>query len=299
MRLVHLTDPHLSSLDSEGFWRLRGKRRSGYLSWRKNRSKRYLPEVLNRLTDAVRAERADRILVTGDLLQIGLENEVAQATQWLTRLGSAEQVVLIPGNHDVYAKGSADSLSRAWSDYLFPAGCPDGANLESCFPVVRKLGSISLIGLSTACVTPIFMASGSLGSGQLHKLSNLLKQAASEGQLVCLLIHHPPLPGMTNFRKALADANALESVMQPYPPALIFHGHLHHNREQLWGESHIYCTASSSSISDASFRVVDIEDKGEFWALRQELKSIVVNEGGELDFATVDEQSWQTYKATG
>ena len=63
------------------------------------------------------------------------------------------------------------------------------------FPVVRKLGKLSLIGLSTACVTPVFMATGKLGEAQLQRLDGLLQQAADEGQMVVLLIHHPPLPG--------------------------------------------------------------------------------------------------------
>ncbi len=97
------------------------------------------------------------------------------------------------------------------------------------FPVVRKLGKLSLIGLSTACVTPVFMASGKLGNEQLQRLDKLLQQAVTEGQMVVLLIHHPPLPGMTNWRKALVDASALQAVLEHHPPLLIFYGHLHHN----------------------------------------------------------------------
>jgi 3',5'-cyclic AMP phosphodiesterase CpdA len=296
MRLVHLTDPHLSSLDGEKFSKLRGKRWSGYLSWKKNRRKRYLPSVLSRLTEAVRAEAADQILLTGDLIQIGLETEIVQATEWLTELGPAEKVMLVPGNHDIYAQGSADMVHHAWSEYLFQGDQPGSAENVAQFPVERRLGKLSLIGVSTACVTPVFMASGSLGETQLNKLSGLLKKATDEGQLVCLLIHHPPLPGMTHWRKALSDADALKSVLERYPPALTFHGHLHHNREYQWDESHIYCTAAASSAADASYRVIDIEDKGDFWAFRMMLKSIATEPVDKPGFVTIDEQSWQISK---
>jgi 3',5'-cyclic AMP phosphodiesterase CpdA len=296
MRLVHLTDPHLSSLDGEKFSKLRGKRWSGYLSWRKNRRKHYLPAVLNRLTEAVRAEAADQILLTGDLIQIGLETEVAQATEWLTELGPAEKVMLVPGNHDIYAQGSADVVYRAWSEYLFQGAQPGPAENTAQFPVERRLGKLSLIGVSTACVTPVFMASGSLGETQLNKLSEMLKQATDEGQLVCLLIHHPPLPGMTHWRKALSDADALQCVLERHPPALTFHGHLHHNRGYQSGESHIYCTAAASSAADASYRVIDIEDKGDHWAFRMMLKSIAIDPEDKPGFVTVDDQSWQRSK---
>ena len=297
MRLVHMTDPHLSTLDGEKLSTLRGKRWSGYLSWRKNRRKHYLPVVLNKLVDAIRAENADQILLTGDLVHIGLGTEIVQAAEWLNTLGPAGQVMLVPGNHDIYGKGSADSVSHAWSDYLFQsAQSPGSAQLADQFPVVRKFGKLSLIGLSTGCVTPIFMASGKLGEEQLQRLDVLLQQAAAEDQMVVLLIHHPPLSGMTDWRKALTDATALQAVLQRHPPLLIFYGHLHHNHEQHWGETRIFCTAAASSVSDASYRVIDIEDREDCWAFRMSLKSVSLESGGELEFATIDDQSWQVPK---
>ena len=292
IRLVHLTDPHLGDLDGVKFSDLRGKRWSGYVSWHKNRRRKYLPAVLERLSAAVKAEDANQVLLTGDLAQIGLGQEIEQAAQWLRELGPAEQVMLVPGNHDIYARGSAEEVHRIWAKYLFHGLDPS----RHAFPVVRKLGGLSLIGLSTACVTPVFMASGKLGDWQLDMLTELLEQAVSEQQLVCLLIHHPPLPGMTNWRKGLADAGELQMVLEQFPPMLIFHGHLHHNREQQWGDSRIYCTSAASSISDASYRVIDIEDHGEFRTFHMTLKSVAMESGGDLGFVTVDEQSWQLHK---
>ena len=297
MRLVHLTDPHLSTLDGEKLLSLRGKRWSGYLSWRKNRRNHFLPAVLNNLVDAVRAENADQILLTGDLVHIGLGSEITQAAEWLTTLGSAGKVMLVPGNHDIYSKGSAEAVLQTWSDYLFqPAHGSETEPLAGQFPVVRKLGKLSLIGVSTGCVTPVFMATGKLGNEQLERLSELLQQAASEGQMVALLIHHPPLPGMTIWRKALVDAAALEAVLKQYPPSLIFYGHLHYNRDQQWGDSRIYCTASASSVSDASYRVIDIDDGDNDRSFRMNLKSLSIEAGAKPAFVTIDEQSWQVPK---
>jgi 3',5'-cyclic AMP phosphodiesterase CpdA len=289
MRLVHLTDPHLSSLDGVRLTDLRGKRWSGYLSWLKNRRKKYLPAVLEQLTAAVCSEDADQILLTGDLVHIGLETEIEQAARWLTTLGPPEQVVLVPGNHDSYASDSARRYEAHWRDYLFVQGVRGSRG----FPVVRKLGGLDLIGLSTACVTPVFMASGELGAVQLGKLETLLAKAGREKRPVVLLIHHPPLPGMTSARKGLRDARKLQAVLERFPPLLVFHGHLHHNREYLWGNSRIYCTAAASRASDASYRVIDIEDHQGVRSVHMVLKSITVDECGRLVFATVDEQSWQ------
>ena len=293
MRIVHLTDPHLSSLDGERFLNLRGKRWSGYLSWKKNRRKKFLPAVLDKLVDSVKAENADQILLTGDLIQIGLDSEITQATDWLSTLGPPEQVMLVPGNHDTYARGSTDAVFREWSEFLFHGNQRQSTESRNEFPVLRKHGKISFIGLSTACVTPVFMATGTLGDAQLKCLAALLEQAAGEGQLVCLLIHHPPLPGMTKWRKALTDAQALHAVLERYPPPVILHGHLHHNREVQWGDSRIYCTTAASSASDASYRVIDIEQRGDSWEFHMTLKSCALENVNEFQFAVVDEQRWQ------
>lgn len=290
MRLIHLTDPHLSNLEGLKLSELRGKRWSGYASWRKNRSKKYLPAVLKKLCAAVKTENADQILLTGDLVQIGLPGEISQAAEWLVSLGPADRVMLVPGNHDVYTRESAAAIYESWAEYLFQ----DGATGH--FPVMRKLGKLSLIGLSTAIASPLFMATGKLESAQLEELARLLEAAAAEQQLTCLLVHHPPLPGMAIWRKALSNSQALQDVLELFPPALMFHGHLHHNREYLWGDSRIYCTAAASSASDASYRVIDIEDDDEYWSLRMVLKSIAIESPDELGFLTVDEQTWQVRK---
>jgi len=290
MRLIHLTDPHLSSLDGVKLSMLWGKRWSGYLSWCKNRQKQYLPAVLEKLCAAVKAEKADQILLTGDLIQIGLQSEVQQAADWLAGLAPPDQIMLVPGNHDIYARGSAVAVGDAWAEYLYHGEQPGR------FPVLRKLGKLSLIGLSTACVSPVFMATGKLDSDQLGELARLLETARAEQQLTVLLIHHPPLPGMADWRKALVNAQALQDVLDGCVPALILHGHLHHNREQQWGDSRIFCTAAASSISDASYRVIDIEDDGDNWSLRMLLKSVALDSEGVLKFLTADEQAWSLPK---
>jgi len=161
---------------------------------------------------------------------------------------------------------------------------------------MRKLGKIDLIGLTTACVTPVFMASGKLGREQLRRLDTLLQQSAAAGQMVVLLIHHPPLPGMAQWRKALADSAALETVLTRHPPAMVFYGHLHLNHEQHLGETRIYCTAAASSASDASYRVIDIEERDDCWAFQMHLKTLQVENTAEPAFVTIDEQAWRLDK---
>lgn len=279
MRLIHLTDPHLSHLEGIHFTQLRGKRWSGFASWHKNRRKKHLPHVLQQLCQAIKAENADQILLTGDLVQIGLASEIQQAANWLASLGTPEQVMLVPGNHDIYARDSKAQVNRLWGDYMF-AGRQGAAisNVgQSRWPVIRKNGPLTVIGLSSAVVSSVFMATGRLDEVQLKALPGLLKQAREEGQLVALLIHHPPLPGMTRLRKSLLNAARLQEILAKQPPDLLFYGHLHDNREKLWQGARLYCTAAASSVENASYRVIDIEDKGEHYQVQMTLKAIAAN----------------------
>jgi len=279
----------LSSLEDVSLLKLWGKRWSGYGAWWKNPSRKYLQRMLENTLAAVRGENADQILVTGDLLQIGLTSEVAQAVQWLPRLGSAGRVMLIPGNHDIYTRKSEAEIRRAWSDYLFHGVGEDGRVVD--FPVMREMGELCLIGLNSAHATPIFLANGRVGESQLRALQALLQKAAAGRRAVVLLIHHPPLPGMTKWRVALRDAADLQSVLATYPPLLILHGHIHRNREQRWEDTRIYCTASASGVGDASYRVIDIDRRDGQWHINMQLKSVVCENA--VDFTTVDEQRWQ------
>ena len=83
MRIVHLTDPHLSQLDDQRFWALTGKRRLGYLSWMRRRRHRHRRDILARIAAGARAEGPDLVAVTGDLVQLGLAGEIDEAAQWL------------------------------------------------------------------------------------------------------------------------------------------------------------------------------------------------------------------------
>lgn len=290
IRLIHVTDPHLTSLAHVARGSLRGKRWSGYLSWRRKRQHLHRREVLDAVTEAVRSEEPDQILVTGDLVHIGLPEEIETAKAWLERLGSADRVMLVPGNHDVYARDSWAAVEAYWGPYLsandrsVQASGDPREHGQAGFPVLRRLGAadapVNLIGVSTALPSALFMADGRLGAAQLARLEAVL--AAAEG-FRCLLIHHPPLPGMTHRRKALADAPALAETLGRQGAELALHGHVHENVSGRGpGDMAIYGTASASSASartPACYRRFDLTPTAAGW--RVEMVLIAVNAAGE------------------
>ncbi len=158
--------------------------------------------ILERLTEAVNSHQPDLVMVTGDLVHIGLESEMIEAADWLRRLGPPEKSMFVPGNHDNYARDSLSAMRRHWGSYLPDEVSPEG-DYTSGYPLVREWENLRLLGLNTSCVTRIFSAAGELGTQQRQRLIRALKKNPGDQRFQCLLIHHPPFPGMTRRRKAL------------------------------------------------------------------------------------------------
>ena len=282
--MIHVTDPHLTSLAGLSLKSLRGKRWSGYLSWHRRRRFVHLAEVLERLTEAVREEDPVQILVTGDLVHVGLPGEIEAAACWLEALGPPERVMLVPGNHDVYARDSWPAVARSWQPYL--GELHPGS--DSPFPLRRDIvardGRVCLVGLSSAVPSPLFMAYGRLGDAQCRRLDTLLADADG---FRCVLVHHPPLPAMTRWRKGLLDAARLGDVLDRRGAEMILHGHVHRNVSRTGpGGIHIYGTASASSGSGAclaAYRSFDVERLDEGWQV--DMRLVVCRPDGSFEIA--------------
>ena len=219
--LAHLSDPHLAPLPKPRLAELANKRVLGYLHWRQSRHRVHRAEQVDLLVRDLHAQAPDHIAVTGDLVNIGLVAEFAPARVWLQSLGSPHDVTLVPGNHDAYLHQSLAAHSH-WADFMRDDAA-DSSELR--FPFVRRRGPLALIGLSSAVPTAPFLASGSLGAGQIARLDDLLAGLADCCRVV--LIHHPP--GRTRARRfrSLTDAPELRAVLARRGAELVLHGHDH------------------------------------------------------------------------
>jgi 3',5'-cyclic AMP phosphodiesterase CpdA len=201
---------------------VRSKRALGWLSWHLRRRRRYRPAVLEALLADLAQTAPDHLAITGDLTQIALEPEFREAADWLSRFGSPDRVHAIPGNHDAYVAVPSERGWQLWSEYLASdRGEGDG------YPSVRVRGEIALVGVCTAQPTPPFAATGRVGREQLARLDRVLERLGAAGLCRVLLIHHPPVPGLTSRRRSLRDAPAFGEVLRRRGAELVLHGHLH------------------------------------------------------------------------
>ena len=285
-RFAQLSDPHLSSPGIPYPWQLANKRLLGYLSWLRKRRHLYKPWVLDLALQNLRGLQIDHYVVTGDLTHIGLSSEFDQALQWLEQIGEAQDVTVIPGNHDLYVNGRWDRSFAKWKTYLdsdlsYRGKQSEGNNalkrLEQAYPTVRLRNDIAFIGVSSVFAAPWFRATGVVSQPQLDRLKIILQNPELNQFCKVLLIHHPISTRYIASRKRLLNHQQLSQVLRNLPVHLVLHGHGHHScTETLISnqgmEIPVIGAASSSSVDQsmerkAEFLVFDVSRSHAEWSI--------------------------------
>jgi 3',5'-cyclic AMP phosphodiesterase CpdA len=221
--LAHLSDPHLAPLPRPRWSDLAGKRITGYINWRRKRHLIHQRPILDALIADLKTQTYDHLAVTGDLANLALPDEFVAAKAWMQSLGPAQNITLIPGNHDAYVASARDALANSCTAYMLG----DGAKAVS-FPFVRRRGALAVIGLSSAVPTAPFMATGTLGEAQCAALADILPKLKREGLFRVVLVHHPLHSEPKDWYKRLLDSDRLRDVLRVHGAELILHGHDHH-----------------------------------------------------------------------
>jgi len=239
LRLVHLTDPHLGPMPMYAWHHWNLKRSLGFANWQRNRHALHERATLDRITDDLERHSADHILVSGDLCNIGLPEEMDRAAAWLSTLGPPDRVAVVPGNHDVYTRLWRDPGLARWADYMASNAAgqrlfdgdvsPQSSFGALTFPFVRRIGPVALIALNSAIFTAPGIAAGRLGPQQCAALAKLLQAAGQAGLFRLVMLHHPVLLKAKRWQRGLRDASALRDVLYRSGAELVVHGHNHLN----------------------------------------------------------------------
>ncbi|MFM1816248.1 MAG: hypothetical protein RLZ98_2943 [Pseudomonadota bacterium] len=278
IRIAHLTDLHIGPI--VGFtprhWNV--KRALGYANWQRKRRNIHLPEVIDRLVGDIREQDPDHWVITGDLVNIGLPAEYERAAQWLQSLGPPEKVSVVPGNHDVYTTLWTDPGSARWQAYMNSdrwGGGHGGGEAE--FPFVRRVGEVAVVGVNSAVPTPPGLATGLVGWRQCHRLEGALSALGATAAFRLVMLHHPPLYGLADFRRRLRDAHELEAVLAHAGAELILYGHNHRNKLDWFegGGKRVPVVGLCSTSSGRSwhgeglgrYNLYDIERRADVWRI--------------------------------
>ncbi len=223
-RLAHISDPHLGPLPEATAWQLANKRIFGYVNWRRNRKGVLTTDILDNLISDMQAHAPDHLAVTGDLVNLALPAEIANARRWLTSLGTPEDVSVIPGNHDAYVPNARMKAEEAWRPFM-SGDIVHSGSLN--FPYLRIRGKVAIIGVNSARATLPLMATGYFRKAQARALSKLLDGCKEKGLFRVVLIHHPPLKHSTHWHKRLIGASRFRKTLRKHGAELVLHGHTH------------------------------------------------------------------------
>ena len=215
LTFAHISDLHLPFEPDLSLGQRLSKRQLSVWSWRQRHAVQSA-DVLAALTQDVRAQAVDHLVITGDITNFSLPGEFRQAADWLTALAPAERISLVPGNHDALVPVPAAEGLGLWNAWT---------RLQAGWPFVHRVGEVSLIGLNSALPTAPLLARGRLGTAQLARLGDLLSAEGEAGQVRIVMLHHPAAAGAIGWRKALADGAELRAVLRRAGAELVLHGH--------------------------------------------------------------------------
>ena len=221
-RIAHISDLHIPPFPRVPLRQLAGKRLIGLFSWHHKWKYEHRRTVLDALLVHLQEIKPDHICVTGDITFTTLPAEVDQAADWFSRLGDAQRISLIPGNHDAYVTGALDYALEKWSRWM------QDDEGQTGFPYLHRRGPVDIVGLSSAVVTLPAISLGRIGQEQLERTEALLTRIKADRRPCLLLIHHPPQDGAASRRRALTDRKKLQEVLARSPVDLVLHGHLHY-----------------------------------------------------------------------
>jgi len=312
VRLIHVSDVHLPMSAGLSFRHWNVKRALGHANWQRKRRFVHTRDALDRLVAHARLQAPDHWLVSGDLVNLGLPEELAAATAWLGEIGAPDQVSVVPGNHDIYCVLWRDPGVRRWATHMASSPVERlGERLATvgvqaaAFPYLRLIGgAVALIGLNSAHPTPPGYAGGRLGAGQLNRLGPMLDAARAAGLFRLIMIHHPPLPFQAGPRRALRDAGDLADVIRRHGAELVVHGHNHRTMAARWatrdGTAIVHGVPSASQVDarrghdDAgAYRCYEISQDGQSWTARWKLTGFEPSDdGAEIRVRDKGEITW-------
>lgn len=231
IRLAHFSDIHLTAVRLG--WRKRdalNKRTTGWVNAKllgRGASFRHANDVTAVLRGEFASRGFDQLVFSGDASTLGFASEVQEAAR---RLGVNEEGVppgiAVPGNHDLYVRGSL--RGRAFEEAFAPWLAGERVQAED-YPFAKKVGHAWLIALNSAKPNILHWdASGKVGRAQLESF-RLLCAKLDDGPRI-VVTHYPLL--MEGYEPEpywhrLRDWSRARDAAAECGVSLWLHGHRH------------------------------------------------------------------------
>lgn len=180
--------------------------------------------ALEAVAQAVRTERPDAVVCTGDLTQRAKNSEYAAAARWFDSLGVP--VSLDPGNHDMPYYNLFERFSDPYRRYR---------NLVQKWPNQFESEDVLLVPLKTTVrAQPRFPWSDGFVTGSaLRKTLDRLRALEGDPRTKIVTAHHPLLgPEHQSRNPTIGGSRAFEAIAAAGADAVIS-GHVHRPFDEL------------------------------------------------------------------
>ncbi|MEL6180173.1 MAG: metallophosphoesterase, partial [Myxococcota bacterium] len=312
MRIAHISDIHILHLEGVRPWRYLGKRLTGGANLLLHRYKAHSADAVRRAFTQIQADGADHTVITGDISNLALESEFAEARRIIEECaGDGSQVSVIPGNHDYYTWNAArtrrfERFFAPWMRSDLPEHTADGI-----YPYVKLLSdTVALVGLSTGIVSPPLFAVGKVGGPQRAALAKLLDHPELQARFVIVALHHNLFPPRypksprKEWLRRLIDADEVMTTLRQGRVRLVLHGHTHQfgfsSHPHMEGDEllHVSETGSTSTIAyndphyGGKYALYDIEEEPNLGCPRLTHLTTRLYQGSDQGFTTWHERSF-------
>jgi 3',5'-cyclic AMP phosphodiesterase CpdA len=171
-------------------------------------------------------DRADHVVVSGDLTEVGSEAEYESFAEILHESGlSPDDVTLVPGNHDVYV--DAAGWRKACDGPL--AAFRAGAAGEHGRVVER--GNVVFFPLDSTRDQFFLRSGGAVAIEAVTRIMDTLRGSSMRDKTVVVAMHHPPGLRSKNpiwqWFDGLVGCGKLLDLLGLHPRVHVLHGHRH------------------------------------------------------------------------
>jgi 3',5'-cyclic AMP phosphodiesterase CpdA len=267
IEILHLSDLHFQAYPrSVHEWV--SKRALGALNWFLKRQKKYPKERITQLIQKTTSLSWDHVVVSGDLTQLSLEAEFAEARQALAPLLThSERATIVPGNHDYYVP---EALAADYFQQYFGEFFGEGVIHT------RYLGEDwHIIGWNSAHPNPWYSAAGTVTRATFVATERYIGAQAPGAKFV-IVNHYPiwfPAGRLPEAEHELLNLAQVQHWLSTQPQVRLYlHGHLHRN----WSHTLRYPTHELQVVNSASSTMLMPAGASSFHRLRLEKDEVTV-----------------------
>jgi 3',5'-cyclic AMP phosphodiesterase CpdA len=246
MRIAHLSDVHL--LESRQRVGERYSLRTRLVSYARALDAKRRAENLRRALAV--ASRADHVVVTGDLTEMGSDAQFGVLAEILhdSKI-TPERVTLVPGNHDAYT--SADGWTRALAGPLRELAATSAGDPGK----IVDLGALTLLPVDATRFQSIAQSGGEVRPELADALDARLSDADVARRPVVVVQHHPPFAPQGRVWRwvdGLRGAARLLDVLRTHVNVSLLHGHKHVAADYLVGRTRVFSASAVVDDTDAA-----------------------------------------------